>query len=87
MGYILKYESVKNEYSIVSAHTMKSIDPAKISEEVKELKQNLWICKTKDPLKEYSESHKAELIEKHLKAIERIQKRTLTEVKQKYKIG
>ncbi|AVK48955.1 hypothetical protein AXY43_13480 [Clostridium sp. MF28] len=84
MGYVMTYESAKNEYIIKPANEMKSIDKSKIGEEVREYKQNIWVGKSRDSLKEYKIQHQEEQIAKHMKAIERIQKRTLSEVKQQY---
>lgn len=78
------YESGKNEYIIKPANEMKSIDKSKIGEEVKEYKQNIWVGRSREALKEYKIQHQAEQIAKHMKAIERIQRRTLSEVKQQY---
>lgn len=80
----MKYESAKNEYVIGPANQMKSIDPSKISEEVKEYKQNIWVCKKRDPLIEHSKRHAEDQIRKHMESIERIQKRTTSIIKQQY---
>ncbi|NMF06554.1 hypothetical protein ACUH7Y_25330 [Clostridium beijerinckii] len=84
MGYVMTYESAKNEYIIKPANEMKSIDKSKIGEEVREYKQNIWVGKSRDSLREYKIQHQAEQIAKHMKAIERIQRRTLSEIKQQY---
>lgn len=84
MSYVMIYESTKNSYTIKPSHQVKGIDSRKIGEEVKKYNQNIWVGKTKEALKEQSQIHIEEQIQRHLKAIEKIQKRTLIEVKQKY---
>lgn len=80
----MSYDPAKNEYVIKPANAMKSIDKSKIGEEVREYKQNIWVGRSRESLKEYTIQHQAEQIAKHMKAIERIQKRTISEVKQQY---
>lgn len=84
MGFVMTYDPAKNEYVIKPANAMKSIDKSKIGEEVREYKQNIWVGSSRESLKEYTTQHQAEQIEKHMKAIERIKKRTVSEVKQQY---
>ena len=84
MSYVMIYESTKNNYTIKPSHQMKGIDSKKICEEVKEYNQNIWVSKTRKALKEHSQKHTEEQIQRHLKAIEKIQKRTIKKLKNEF---
>lgn len=84
MGYVMIYESAKNNYLIKPAHQFKNVDSSKMDEEVKLFNNNIWVCKTRQALENHIGKHQSEQIDRHMKAIEKIQQRTITVIKQKY---
>ncbi|WP_297420535.1 hypothetical protein [Clostridium sp.] len=84
MGYVMIYESAKNNYLIKPAHQFKSIDTSKINDEVRPFKQNIWVCKTRQALENHIENQREQQIKKHMEAIQKIQQRTVTIIKQRY---